>query len=242
MGAVLGQAGSTIAEDLALEVAAEFLFKDNLHSGNFLSNLERRSLAWQPAAITPEIQERIITDLEKSRSLDEAKSVLVCANTEPLVITKMRKSFVSDILDELKGAGILTDRHLSIDTLSVFNRRIRLEVRHTFGLLKGIISRMKGDDIFGGRIPPGWDTMLAERVAQIARQKLRDQAADILDALLQMADIVSSSAPTPQWLTPEKSLLMAIRQTEGDQWDGIQSDLKMEHLGHVLLLVESLSK
>lgn len=248
MGAVLGQAGSTIAEDLALEVVTEFIFKDNLDSGNFLAALERRSLAWQPAAITPEIQERIIGDLEKNRSLGEAKDVLVSAishlqsNTEPLVITKMRKGFISDVLEELKKAGILTERHLSVDTLSVLNRHIRLEVRHAFGLLKGIISRMKGDDIFGGRIPAGWDTMMPERVAQITRQKLRSQAGSIMDTLHQMVGIVSSSEPVPAWLTPDKSLLLAIRQTEGDDWDGIQAELKMEHLGHVLLLAESLQE
>jgi hypothetical protein len=39
---------------------------------------------------------------------------------------------------------------MSNATLGVLNRHLRLEVRHVFGLLKAIVSRMKGDDIFGG--------------------------------------------------------------------------------------------
>jgi hypothetical protein len=41
---------------------------------------------------------------------------------------------------------------------------------------------------------------------------------------------------------PEKSLLYAIRQIEGAEWDGIPVELKMENLGHVLLIAESLGK
>jgi len=48
MAAVLGPAGSTIAQDLSLEIVGEFFFKDNMESDRFLSSLERRSLAWQP--------------------------------------------------------------------------------------------------------------------------------------------------------------------------------------------------
>ena len=71
--AVLGSAGSAIAQDLALEHIPEFVFKDNTESNNYLLTLERRSLPWQPTAINPEIQDKIITDLERNRSLAEAK-------------------------------------------------------------------------------------------------------------------------------------------------------------------------
>jgi len=152
----------------------------------------------------------------------------------------MRQTFISDILEGMERAGILTERHLSTTTTSVLSRYIKLEVRHAFGLLKGIVSRMRGDDVFGGRIPAGWDTMLDDRTARITRDKLRSQDSDIMESLLQMANIVSSSNPVPDWLSPDKSLLLAIRQTEGDDWDGIQPDLKMEHLGNILLLAESL--
>ena len=246
MGAVLGQAGSTIAEDLSLEMMPEFLFKDNADSGNYLAAVERRSLAWQPTAIPAEIQERIIADLERNRSLGEAKAILVSAithlqsNTEPLVITKMRNSFIADILEELKRAGVLTERHMSAETVGALNRHLNLQVRHAFGLLKGIVSRMQGDDIFGGRIPEGWGVMLSENVAQRMRQKLRGQAGDILDTLHQMVGIVASPAEIPEWLQPNKSLLLAIRSIEGDDWDGIEAELEMKHLGHVLVLAESL--
>jgi hypothetical protein len=140
------------------------------------------------------------------------------------------------VLEELMRAEILTERHMSNATLSVLNRYLRLEVRHVFGLLKAIMSRMKGDDIFGGRIP--------DDLAKSTSQKLRSdaQAGEILDTLLQMVNIVTTSQPVPVWLTPENSLLYAIRQIEGPEWDGIPVELKMENLGHVLLMVESLAK
>jgi hypothetical protein len=37
-------------------------------------------------------------------------------------------------------------------------------------------------------------------------------------------------------------LLYAIRQIEGPEWDGIPVELKMENLGHLLLIAESLAK
>lgn len=133
---------------------------------------------------------------------------------------------------------------MSNATLGVLNRHLRLEVRHVFGLLKAIMSRMKGDDIFGGRIPEGWTTMIPERLAQLTSQKLRADAQPdgFLETLLQMVNIVSASQPVPVDLMPEKSLLYAIRQTEGAEWDGIPVELKMEHLGHVLLIAESIAK
>jgi len=71
---VLGSAGSTIAQDVAMETISEFVFKDNVESSNYLLTLERRSLAWQPTALNPEFKVKIITDLEKNRSLAEAKA------------------------------------------------------------------------------------------------------------------------------------------------------------------------
>ena len=69
------------------------------------------------------------------------------------------------------------------------------------------------------------------------------QAGEILDTLLQMVNIVTTSQPVPVWLTPDNSwLLYAIRQIEGPEWDGLPVELKMENLGHVLLMVESLAK
>ena len=73
MTAILGSAGSTIAQDIAMETIPEFVFKDNVESSNYLLTLERRSLRWQPTEINPEVKERIITDLERNRCLAEAK-------------------------------------------------------------------------------------------------------------------------------------------------------------------------
>jgi hypothetical protein len=63
VSAILGSAGSTIAEDLSLDVIPEFVFKDDMESSNFLTILERRSLAWQPSSIPPQLQELILADL-----------------------------------------------------------------------------------------------------------------------------------------------------------------------------------
>ena len=140
--------------------------------------------------------------------------------------------------------NILTESHMSDATKTALNRHLKLEVRHVFGLLKAIMSRMKGDDIFGGRIPEGWTTMLPEHLAQLTGQQLRADAQPdgFLETLLQLVTIVSSSQPVPVDLTPEKSLLYAIRQIEGPEWNGIPVELKMENLGHVLLIAESLAK
>ena len=215
-GAVLGQAGSTIAEDLAVEMVPEFHFKDDVDAGNFFSIIDRRSLAWQPAVIPRDVEELIIGDLEKNRNLAEAKSVLLSAithlqsNTEPLVVTKMRTKLITDVLEELKGTGVLTERHLSTDTLTAFNRHIKVEVRHVFGLLKAIMCRMKGDDIFRGRIPAGWDTMLSKQIAEETKEMLRRQAGDILDTLQTLVEFVAID-PVPEDLERDKSLLNAIR-------------------------------
>ncbi len=245
MAAVLGTSGNTIAQGLFLDDVGKFFFKEEVDSDDFLSSLERRFLAWQPTSLPTEVQERIIVDLEKNRCLTEAKEALVStisyllSNTEPLFISNMRQNFIADILEVMERSGILTERHLSETTKNVLNRHIKLEVCHAIGLLKEIVSRIRGDDIFGGRIPTGWDTNLDDRTARITRDNLRNQ--DIIETLLQMANNISSSEKVPDWLSPDKSLLLAIRLIEGDDcWDGIQPELKMEHLGHVLLLAESL--
>ena len=143
------------------------------------------------------------------------------------------------MFQELIGVGILTERHLSIGTLSILNRHLKLQVRHVFGLLKGICARMNDDDIFGGRVPPRWGVMMPDRVAQTTLRKMQSQNGDIMDTLLQMANIVSSPGAVPPNLEPDKSLLLAIRLMEGEEWDGLPAELKMENLGHVLLLAES---
>uniref|UniRef100_A0A0P4YE06 AAA+ ATPase domain-containing protein n=2 Tax=Daphnia magna TaxID=35525 RepID=A0A0P4YE06_9CRUS len=250
MAAILGPAGSTIAEELSLDVIPEFLFKDDVESGNFLVSLERRSIPWQPSTIPPQLQELILADLEKNRCLAEARSVLISvithlqSNTEPLVVSKVRKNYISEVLEELVQAEVLTERHISNATVGALNRHLKLEVRHAFGLLKAIVARMKGDDIFGGRVREGWTTMIPERLAQLTRQKLRADAqpGGILETLLQMVNIISGNQTVPVELTPDKSLLYAIRQIEGSEWDGIPAELKMEHLGHLLLIVESVAK
>jgi hypothetical protein len=61
--AILGSAGSTIAEELSLDFIPEFKFKDDTESGNYLLILERRSLVWQPSPIPHAIQELILADL-----------------------------------------------------------------------------------------------------------------------------------------------------------------------------------
>ena len=104
------------------------------------------------------------------------------------------------------------------------------------------MSRMRGDNIFGGRVPAGWDVQLDERTAELIRKKMRAYGADIVDTLLQMVNIVSSSQPVQDMLLPEQSLLLAIREIEGANWNGIQAELKMKHLGHVLLLAEALQE
>ncbi len=183
--------------------------------------------------------------------MKEARSVLISAithlhsTTEPLFISKIRNHLISDVMEEMMQAQILTESHMSNATLTTLNRHFKLEVCHAFGLLKAIVSRMKGDDIFSGRIPEGWRTMLTEQLAQLTSQKLRRDAAqgsDIKDTLLLLVNTIASSQPVPEWLEPNKSLLLAIQQTKGDDWEGIPIEVKMENLGHVLLIVESLSK
>ncbi len=86
--------------------------------------------------------------------------------------------------------------------------------------------------------------MLPEQLAQKTTQMLRDdaQARDLRDTFLHFASFVTSSQPVPDSLMPDKSLLDAIRQMEGSDYDSIPAKLKMEHLGHVLLIAESLFK
>ena len=63
MAAILGHAGSTIAEDLSLDVIPEFVFQMDTESGNYLVYLERRSLIWQPASILIALRGLILSDL-----------------------------------------------------------------------------------------------------------------------------------------------------------------------------------
>ena len=51
---------------------------------------------------------------------------------------------------------------------------------------------------------------------------------------------INQPDPAPE-LQPQRSLLFAMRQLEGEDWDGIGPELRMEHIGHVLLLAESLN-
>lgn len=186
--------------------------------------------------------------MEKNRTLGQAKSALVSAithlqlNTEPLIISQIRHSLISDVLDELNRSGVLTDRHISIGTLTTLNRYMKLEVRHAFGLLKAILSRMKAEDIFGGRIPDGWGSLLSDNMANQTRNMLRSKGAAVVDTLLTIANSITSSETVPEWLLPDKSLLFAISQIEGNAWNGIPAELKMEHLGHVLILAETLTE
>jgi hypothetical protein len=147
-------------------------------------------------------------------------------------------------LEELLHAEILTERH----NVERYTRRSQSlsEVGSSahFCLLKTIMSSMKGDDIFGGCIPKGCTTMMPERLAQLSSQKVRAEAkpGGFLETVLQMVNIVSASQPVPVDLMPEKSLLYAIRQIKGPEWDGVLVELKMENLDHVLLITESFAK
>lgn len=69
------------------------------------------------------------------------------------------------------------------------------------------MSRMKGDNMFGGRIPECWTTMLPEHLAQLTSQKLRvdTQPGGVLETFLQMVNIVSACQPVPVNLSPDKS-------------------------------------
>ena len=83
--------------------------------------------------------------------------------------------------------------------------------------------------------------MMPDRLTQLTLRKMQSQRGTIMDTLLQMAHIVSSPADAvPPNLQPDQSLLLAIRLMEDDEWDGVPAELKMENLGHVLLLAESI--
>lgn len=151
---------------------------------------------------------------------------------------------MSDVLEELRKSEVITERHLSTATLAAFNRHLKLEVRHAFGLLKAVMCRMKGDDIFAGRIPDGWNAMMPEKLVRLTNKTLRENAnADgIAETLLQLINIIASQPNVSDDLKPDKSLLYAIRQIEGDEWNGVPDEIKMEHIGHVLLITEAITK
>jgi hypothetical protein len=53
-----------IAEDFALDVIPEFVFKNAyLELGNSLVVLQRKSIIWQPSSLLPQLQEPILADL-----------------------------------------------------------------------------------------------------------------------------------------------------------------------------------
>ena len=179
--------------------------------------------------------------------MDEAGSALVSAisflqsNTDPLAINQVHEKFISDVFEELMEAKILTeDHHLSNSTRNILDRHYRLKVHHAFGLLKGIILRMKGDD----RIPRRWRTMMSEPLAKMTKQKLHSelQSDDIIETLSLMVDNISGEQASQfDFLSPDKSLLQAFRQIHLDEnWNGIPVDVKMENLGHVLSIAQSL--
>lgn len=178
----------------------------------------------------------------------EAKALLISAIThlqtssEPLIASQVRNKHISDVLKELEESQILTERHMSAETLSVFNRHMKLEVRHSFGLLKAIVLRMKGEDVFGGRIPIGWGTMMPPNLAQLTNKKLRacTRGNGIVETLLMLTNIVSDSQNLPEELRPHSPMLFAIQQIEGVEWDGLPTEVKMENLGHVLLIAEGI--
>lgn len=179
--------------------------------------------------------------------MGEAKSLLISvlshllSNTEPLVISKVRKTYVTDVLEELVRTGILTEQHVSSLTLDAFNRHIRLQVHQALGLLKSVFRRMKGDDLFGGRIQPGWDVMMPERLIRETTEMMRAHAEnDIRTTLLDIANVISSSQSVPHELSPDNQLLKAVRIYEGEGWQGIPADLTLANLGHALLIAEGL--
>jgi hypothetical protein len=144
------------------------------------------------------------------------------------------------VLGELLKAKILTELHLSEATKIALNRHLKLEVRHAFALLKAITFRMKGVD---GRVPDGWTTKLSETLAQETRKKLlAEPGGGILETLLLLVNNIASESVHSS-LMPDESLLIAIREVEGDdEWNGIPAELKMKHLDHVLRIAESLPK
>lgn len=85
--------------------------------------------------------------------------------------------------------------------------------------------------------------MIPERLTQLTSQKLQADAqpGEILDTLLHVVNTISGTQPIPVELTPDKSLLSAIRQNEGSERHGIPTESKMEHLDHLLLIVEYFS-
>ena len=101
---------------------------------------------------------------------------------------------------------------------------MKLQVRHVFGLLKGIWARMNNDDIFGGRIPPRWGVMLPDPLAQLTLRKMQSQGGEILDTLLQLAIIISSPDPVEDSLETDQSLLLAIRKMESAEWEGVPAE------------------
>ena len=246
MTSVLGTAGSTIAEDVRLENITEFVFRETTETvaGNLLLDLEGQSLAWQPTPIDGFIEDRILDDLDEARALSEARLALISViqhvqqDTEPLRIGSVREKLICDVVSELSEMKvIIKEYHVSSATLDMFNKYVKLEVRHAFGLLKRISARMQG-------IPSGWDAMLSDDVAEETRRQLGRLSRDdgVVETLLQLVNIINTAEAggVPAGLMPEENLFNCMRQTLGGDWNGIPNQLQMKHLGHVLSIAESI--
>jgi len=70
---------------------------------------------------------------------------------------------------------------------------------------------MNDDDIFGGRIPPQWGVMMSDHLAQLTLRKMQTQGGNIMDTLLQMANMLLvsnlinlffSAFANARWKTP----------------------------------------
>jgi hypothetical protein len=213
----------TISQDLTLEIIPGFIFIESEMES--LRRVEQHFQNWQPIAIPSEIQVKIIEDLEGTRSLGEAQTILLSVarsvqqNAEPLLISRKQSKFISSVIEKLRETGIVTERHLSNETLSILERHMKLEVRHLPELLKSIGRRMRGD-LFGGRIPVGWDSILPEDLAQSTLEQLRASNENILDMLTQLINSINTPEPAT-YLKPQESLLTAIRFIEGDDWNHI---------------------
>jgi hypothetical protein len=73
-------------------------------------------------------------------------------------------------------------------------------------------------------------------------EMLAEPGGGILETLLLLVDNVASESVQAS-LMPDESLLIAIREVEGDdEWNGIPAELKMKDLDHVLRIAESLPK
>lgn len=247
MQTLLGSAGSTIAEDVGFDTLTEFVFQDLVETDLLLS-LQKLEAVWKPIQIPIELQAKIVADLETNRSLKEAKSVLLSViqfvkqNTEPLLINEVLDRPISNIISDLKNIGIITERHVSNTTIDILNDHFKVKVCHSIALLKYIMERMGGRDPLRGLIPKHYDVTLTEKMAVTIKQQLRSIFPhSIVETLRHLAQVVSNNEASnlPLCMLPEASLLEAVRQVDSEV-DSISSTLTLRHLGHVLLIAESI--